>query len=51
MWKKAVPTIALCSFLLVGCNNDEAVPSNNETPMGELNNGAVSYTHLRAHET
>ena len=39
MWKKAVPTIALCSFLLVGCNNDEAVPSNNETPMGELNNG------------
>ena len=39
MWKKAVPTIALCTFLLVGCNNDEAVPSNNETPMGELNNG------------
>ncbi len=39
MLKKVVPTVALCSLLLVGCNNDEAVPSNNETPMGELNNG------------
>lgn len=34
MWKKVIPTVALCSLLLVGCNNnDDAVPDNNETPM------------------
>lgn len=37
MWKKAVPTIALSAFLLVGCNNnDNAAPNNNETPMEEV---------------
>lgn len=38
MWKKAVPAVALCSFLLVGCNNvdDDAVPDNNETPMEDV---------------
>ncbi|MEK3978732.1 hypothetical protein MKY37_06490 [Psychrobacillus sp. FSL K6-2836] len=38
MWKKAVPAVALCSFLLVGCNNvnDDAIPDNNETPMEDV---------------
>ncbi|WP_342600154.1 hypothetical protein MHB48_03395 [Psychrobacillus sp. FSL H8-0483] len=37
MWKKAVPAVALCSLLLVGCNtNDDTVPSNNETPMQDI---------------
>jgi len=37
MWKKVIPTVALCSFLLVGCNNnDEAIPDNNETPMEDV---------------
>ena len=37
MWKKLVPTVAVCSFLLVGCNNtNDAVPSNNETPMEDV---------------
>lgn len=37
MWKKVVPAAALCSFLLVGCNNvDDAVPDNNETPMEDV---------------
>ncbi len=41
MWKKAVPTVALCSVLLVGCGNtdDTTVPSDNETPMEDVNNG------------
>ncbi|WP_277586760.1 hypothetical protein [Psychrobacillus antarcticus] len=36
MWKKAVPAVALCSILLVGCNNNGAVPKNNETPMQDV---------------
>ena len=37
MWKKVIPTVALCSFLLVGCNNnDDAIPDNNETPMEDV---------------
>lgn len=37
MWKKVVPAVALCSFLLVGCNNvDETIPNNNETPMEDV---------------
>ncbi|WP_419961044.1 hypothetical protein [Psychrobacillus sp. BM2] len=37
MWKKVVPTVALCSFLLVGCNNTkDAIPNNNETPMEDV---------------
>ncbi|QUG40519.1 hypothetical protein KD050_14600 [Psychrobacillus sp. INOP01] len=38
MWKKVVPTVALCSFLLVGCNNanDDVVPETNETPMEDV---------------
>ena len=37
MWKKVVPAVALCSFLLVGCNNvDDAIPDNNETPMEDV---------------
>lgn len=36
MWKKAVPAVALCSFLLVGCNANKTVPSNNETPMQDI---------------
>ena len=37
MWKKVVPTVALTSLLLVGCNNqDNAVPDNNETPMEDV---------------
>ena len=37
MWKKVVPAVALCSFLLVGCNNvDDAIPENNETPMEDV---------------
>lgn len=37
MWKKVVPTVALCTFLLVGCNDTEdAVPDNNETPMEDV---------------
>ncbi|TQR21187.1 hypothetical protein [Psychrobacillus vulpis] len=40
MWKKAIPTVALCSLLLVGCNNtDDTIPSNNETPMQDLRQG------------
>lgn len=39
MWKKVVPTVALCSFLLVGCNNvEKTVPNNNETPMEDVRN-------------
>ena len=37
MWKKVVPTVALCSFLLVGCNNaNDDIPNNNETPMEDV---------------
>lgn len=37
MWKKVIPTVALCSFLLVGCNNnDDVIPDNNETPMEDV---------------
>lgn len=42
MFKKAVPVVALSTFLLVGCNNnnDEAVPDTNETPMEDVERGA-----------
>lgn len=36
MLKKAVPVVAMCSVLLVGCNMNKNVPNNNETPMGEV---------------
>ncbi|TQR18125.1 hypothetical protein [Psychrobacillus soli] len=36
MLKKAVPVVAICSVLLVGCNMDKTVPNNNETPMEEV---------------
>lgn len=36
MLKKAVPLVAMCSVLLVGCNTNNAVPKNNETPMEEV---------------
>ena len=40
MLKKAVPVVAMCSVLLVGCNMDNnAVPKNNETPMEEVRDG------------
>ena len=42
MWKKAVPAVALCSVLLVGCgnnNDNDNVPSDNETPVEDVNNG------------
>ena len=39
MLKKAVPVVAMCSVLLVGCNTNDAVPNNNETPMEEVRDG------------
>lgn len=37
MLKKAIPAVALCSLLLVGCNTTtKTVPSNNETPMQDI---------------
>lgn len=36
MLKKALPAVALCSVFLVGCNMDDNVPNNNETPMEEI---------------
>jgi hypothetical protein len=41
MLKKAVPVVALCSVLLVGCNmnGNGNVPNNNETPMQDVREG------------
>ena len=39
MWKKAVPAVAMCSLLLVGCNNNKTAPNNNETPMQDVRQG------------
>lgn len=36
MWKKALPLIGLSGILLLGCNNNGAVPKNNETPMQDV---------------
>ncbi|MEI4768881.1 hypothetical protein WAX74_04310 [Psychrobacillus sp. FJAT-51614] len=45
MWKKAVPVVALSSFLLVGCNNnDNAAPNKTETPMQEVREGVNDLT-------
>ncbi|SES03683.1 hypothetical protein [Psychrobacillus sp. OK032] len=41
MLKKAVPVVALCSVLLVGCNmnGNGNAPNNNETPMQDVREG------------
>lgn len=39
MWKKAVPAVAMCSLLLVGCNTTKTVPTKNETPMQDVRQG------------
>lgn len=39
MWKKAVPAVAMCSLLLVGCNTNKTVPTKNETPMQDVREG------------
>ncbi|QFF97954.1 hypothetical protein PB01_03495 [Psychrobacillus glaciei] len=39
MWKKAVPAVVMCSFLLVGCNTNKTVPTKNETPMQDIREG------------
>lgn len=44
MWKKAVPAVAMCSVLLVGCNMHKNVPATNETPMGEVRQGVERMT-------
>ncbi|MEI4768882.1 hypothetical protein WAX74_04315 [Psychrobacillus sp. FJAT-51614] len=46
MWKKVVLTLAMSSFLLVGCNyNNNAAPNNNETPMEEFHENVNDLTH------
>lgn len=43
MWKKTIPLIVLSGVLLVGCNNNDEVPNNNETPMQDVGEDAMQW--------
>jgi len=40
MWKKTLPLMFLTAILLVGCNSNDTVPKNNETPMENIRDDA-----------
>lgn len=39
MFKKAIPFVLVSGLVLTGCNNNDDVPDNNETPMENLDDG------------
>ena len=45
MWKKMLPLVVLSGILLVGCNNNGAVPNNNETPMEDIGDDARQWNN------
>lgn len=47
MWKKAIPTVAMSTFLLVGCNNNDegAAPNYNDTPMEDVQRGGDDWNN------
>ena len=44
MLKKAIPLFLLSALVLGGCNTDDAVPKNNETPMEDVQDRERNWT-------